>query len=256
MIGMRFLFILLITVFATISLVSASDKTRVEELLQVQYLPINYNAMANMEWKFNTLNVGNYSAIEDYIAITNCPLYSRYYTNDFLWQRIKEGVKRQLGYYAPQFTDRYEIISAIDLGRYDFQKAAFILPEDSQLRNVAYFTLGRINSLGTVCDRDIKEFPVIFSAVMNTPINLDNVPVTTEIAKSIIEKNNNSSNPNKRMAVMRLRLKILDILPDEKSSAALYTETKFRTEVDEIAIFENTRSNTPLWEINFKDLKR
>ena len=251
---MRLLFLFLFVFMGTN--VAYSDETREKELLQLRYAPITHASLSNLIWRFGAYEFTDYTAIDDYIAISNCPLYTKYYTNDFLWQRVRNGISRQLEYYSPQFPDRYEIISAIDLGRYNFQKSAFILPTDSQLRNVAYFTLSKTNSLGTVCNREVKKLPVMYSAVMSRSINLSQVPVGLEDAKSIINNSIESKNPNKRMAVLRVRLKILNQLKEDTNRNGLYSEIKYKTEIDEMAIFENTRSVNPIWQRNFKDLKR
>jgi hypothetical protein len=234
----------------------AQDDQRAIDLLKVQYTPVNFSSLSNLSFKLGDYDLSNDQLVDEYIAITNCSLYSKYYTDDFLWQRIRNGVRRQLNYYASQFTDRYETVSAIDLGRYDFQKAAFILPENSKLENVAYFRLAAIQQFNGMCSKDIDILPVAYTSILNTPINLKEVPMNADTARLVIKKSLVSENPDRRMAVIRIRMKLLGIEKPSKNGQSLFKETKFRTEIDDITIFASSRMDKILWQQSFKDFNR
>ena len=140
----------------------ANDLDRDEQILTLRYNPSTHQALSKLVWKYNYYNLDNDSALDEYLGIVNCPLYQDYYGNDFLWQRIREGARRELKAYSSKFDDRFEIIGAIELDKYDFRKSAFDLKPPYQLSNAGKIQMVSSDSIIYACGDDVRyeNFPI------------------------------------------------------------------------------------------------
>lgn len=233
------------------------DKEREEALLGLNYIAANYATLSQLTWKFGMHPLTNDSAIDDYMRIANCSLYQDYYTNDFLWQRIREGTRREIKYYAQNFPDRFELTAGIELGRYDFRKSAFIIPEDYQLSNAGNLQVPARDSHIGECRLGRKNilFPANIRLSIDNPFSLLEIPVPPDDAKPLIDRlaqYRYKDMKNERLAVMRIRVRMTDI--KEYSPNEIYPYIVFKGQLDEIAIFEDPALKKLIWKKSFKDL--
>lgn len=236
---------------------SAIDWERREELLGLHYIPANFKTFAQLSWRYNLHPTSYDEAIDRYIKIINCPLYQNYYGSDFLWQRIREGMRKEIQYFAPSFPDRFELTGGIELGRYDFRRSAFILPEKYKLSRAGFIRLPTEDAYETDCSftgyRTI--FPVAMQVAAENPFTFVEIPVSPDDAKPLLERlaqyryRNVTTN---RMAMLRIRLKITGIR--NYSNDTISPSLTFRGQLDEIAVFEDPQMTKIIWSKNFKDL--
>lgn len=253
-----FLYIFLIVACLTPSS-WANDAVRDRQILTLRYSPSSHVALSKMVWKYNYYNLNNDAVIDEFMGITNCPLYQDYFGNDFLWQRIREGVRRELKFYSSKFDDRFEIIGAIELGKYDFRKSAFDLLPPYQLSNAGMLRMAASENIARACGNAVPydNFPVYYSLLADNPFNLVSVPVSPEQAKPLIDrlsKYNYKGTQASRLVILRVRVKLSDII-NFKTNTTL-SEMIFKGQLDEIAVFEDPKMTKLIWKKTFKDLEK
>lgn len=236
---------------------SDQDRERKEELLGLHYIPANFKTFSQLSWRYNLHPTSNDEAIDRYIKIINCGLYETYYGNDFLWQRIREGMRREIQYFSPSFPDRFELTGGIEIGRYDFRRSAFILPDKYKLSRAGYIRLPTEDAYETECSfpgsRTI--FPVAMQVAAENPFTFEEIPISPDEAKPLLErlaKYRYRNVKTNRMAMLRIRLKITGIR--HYSNSTLSPSLTYRGQLDELAVFEDPEMTKPIWIKNFKDL--
>ena len=122
---MRFiLFLMFLFPFAAI----ANDK--LDDVLN--YSPATHQSLSFSLWSMNAYDVSNEEAIDAYLEISKCPVFLKYRDDDFIWQNIREGEKREIEYFADDYSNRFYIDALIALDRYDFKNSQFKLMEQFQ----------------------------------------------------------------------------------------------------------------------------
>jgi hypothetical protein len=237
------------------SMALADDK-RQQELLQLHYVPSNHDTLSHLVWRYKYYSVNNDQAIDEFIGVTNCDFYSDYYDNDFLWQRIREGFRRELSYYSGTFPERYEFVGAIELGKYDFRRSAFELNKKYKLSNAGLLNIATHDGHLKACgDRYISKFPYTYVLKAENPFTIDYIPVPPSEAKELVQRLESRRYKNKtgvRLVIMRMRAKISNLTQIKGHS--VYSQGVFKGELDEIAIFEDPKMENLIWKKNFKDL--
>ena len=254
----KFTFALIVSLFIGLPASIGQEFNRDQALLGMHYVPSNHDILSHLVWRYKYFPVDDDEAIDEFIAITNCQLYSDYYDNDFLWQRIREGYRRDLRYYAGTYPERYEFVSAIQLGKYDFRQSAFELDERSKLSNAGMLTIATNDSSIFSCQgkRYLDKYPYAYTMVAENPFSVDFIPVAPSEAKELVQrlesyryKNKN----NKRLVIMRIRAKLSSL--ERFEGNGVYSRGVFKGQLDEVAIFESPKMEKLIWKKTFKDLE-
>ena len=255
---MRFILLFLTAIFIPVAVHAETDTERTKELLGLQYIPASYQSLSQATWRYNMHDISNDAAIDEYIKISNCALYHDYFDHDFLWQRVREGMRREIRYYAGQFPDRFQMIGGIELGRYDFGTSSFLVPENYQLNKAGFLEIPARDAFEGACKpaRASTVFPPYIRLAADNPFSLLQIPVPPADARPLIErlgKYKYRDITSDRMAVMRIRVRMTGIR--EYTPTAIHPRIIFKGQSDDIAIFEDPEMTKLIWQKNFKDLK-
>ncbi len=246
---MRFIFILFL-VFS--SSVHAAD----EKLKNVlNYIPATYENIAFSLWSMNAYDVNNTEAIDAYLQISKCPLMKKYRDDDFMWQNIREGEKREIDYFAEQYPNRFYIDSLVALGRYDFQGSRFEL-----MQNFQFFDAGTIrfpfympNMRLCVKNKDYeKYFSQMMSFKSDTEYVLTHIPIAPNKANELLAEISQYYYPTMRNyeRVLPIRFEITI------TGYEFYDEENiiFTGDMDRIQVFSDPERKKPIWTKQFKIL--
>lgn len=252
----RLLLLVFIILSASYADVEAQE-TRQKELLGLHYIPASYQSLSQATWRFGLHNLSDYNAIDEYMKVVNCPLYQDYFDNDFLWQRIREGIKRDIRYYGLQFPDRFEMVGGIELGRYDFRESAFVVPDQYKLSRAGHLEIPTRDYQSNKCITNARSyyFPTAMRLSVDNPFNLSHIPVAPDDARDLIKrlsKYKYRSVESTRMAVMRIRVRITGI--KEYQADGVQPSITFRGQLDDVAVFEDPAMSKLIWQKTFKDL--
>ena len=139
-------------------------------------------------WKFNEYDSDNEKAIDSFLHTKNCKLFDKYYSNEFIWQNIREGFKR-VKYYSSEYPDRLEIVSYLQLGRYNFAQQAFDISELFQLDNQGAIVF-LLKIIEMDCDKPYftTYFPENIMFVPDNKFALTNIPISPDKADALIAR--------------------------------------------------------------------
>jgi hypothetical protein len=133
-------------------------------------------------------------AVNRYLMIHECPIYSNYVNDDFEWQKIHSATVEHLKREKNSFPKRFEFTRPLRLGRYEFEKEAFII-DDYQLNKGArnYEILQSVG--GNVCGRQgpLPGYPRDLHLMLNRPFQLNFLPMAPDKARDFVARTNHEN---------------------------------------------------------------
>lgn len=188
---------------------AAKDST---EILQ-PYVPPTYDSLARAFWSLNVYSTDEEPMIDNFLMITECDLYRKFYTNEFEWKKIREATRIYLDKYKSSFTRRFEYTQPIFLDRYDFKLKGFSLMEKNVFQTSTKIEVASNLATTVKCsDIDYNNVPGYPSAMMlsvRTPFKLSFIRVNEDLAQEFLkigdEKNLDLSGG--RPAYIRFRIR-------------------------------------------------
>lgn len=239
------------------SVPSQAQELRKENAV-LHYTPVSYKAMVALMWKYKVHDISDPNIMDDYLRIVNCPLYQKYGSDDFVWERIREGVRRDLSYFSSSIPDRFEIYAFMPIDKYDFKKNAFIIPEEFALDNagaiqIPFFDDSEFFNGCIGSDQQIKLFPRDIKFIADNKFSLLEIPVAPDKADEVlnnIQKYEYKNAKDQRILAVRFRIKINTIDAYEVTFSS--SQLRFKGELDEIAFFEDPERTKLVWKKQFK----
>lgn len=166
--------------------VDSIDLTKHED----DYVNPDYNNLSKLMWAMGALSLSDNQAIDNYLLINECELYTRFYHNDLEWEKIREAARQYISSHMSTFPTKFEVIVPIYLGRYDTEKNVFEIKDDSRMINMRRLDLG-LNYRNEVCSGisgEIKGYSRNIILTLGRPFSLTRIPVSREIAELYIEE--------------------------------------------------------------------
>jgi len=234
---------------------AAAQKTEQDIL---NYVPATYQNMAFSLWSMNAYDTADDAAIDAYLQISNCPLLEQYKEDDFVWENIRAGARRELDYFADDYPNRFYIDALIALGNYNFERSAFELLPDFQFTDAGTIRFPFYNLNTQICGSDEYEhyFSRLMSFQSNTDYALMELPIPPGKANEFLEDIGRYFYPRMkrydRIVPIRFEITVTDydIIKDREINII------FKGDMDRIQIFKDPQRTTPIWTKQFKVLDK
>ena len=222
-----------------------------ESSAQTKYIPATHSNLSQLLWKFNVYNVDDDQKLDNFMLTKNCKLYRDHHEDEFIWQNIRQGLKREIEYYSGDYLTSFEVSSYVRLGRYNFNKLAFDIENSFKLYNegAIIFPFEDYDDMGCILPYSTDDFPIYMKFLPDNRFALTHVPIAPNDANALLKRINkyvyNNSEGNRNLA-LRLRIKItsIDDLNKNKENTQYIV---FKGYMDEIAIFEDPEMTIPVW---------
>lgn len=248
----RFMKFLLIAIFGFVSSAVAMDVDR----LTLRYAPITHVSLSKLMWTYGVHDPKNNEILDHYLAVNNCDLYRQYRKNDFQWERIRAGMRREIDYYAKDYPNRFEIKAVVPLDRYDFERSAFIIDPKFALNNAGSIQIPVDVSENSCADRTaFSFFPWNVKFVADNKFSLKEVPVPSSQAQLILErikKYQYKDLEGKRAVPLKFEI-VIDDVKSLKNIAGI-GHVIFKGQLDTITFYEDPQMMKPIWKKSFKSL--
>lgn len=183
-----------------------------------EYASTKLPELARSYWRLNNLDTKNNQLIDQYLMITECVIYQKYFSNDFEWNKIRVATKDYIDTYRNRFPTRFEFTQPIYLDRYDFEKNGFPLKEASKIDLASRIQVAG-NQVGDYpcLNRNYREQDFPPAAVMTVPKPFSYMVVKTDQAKAdafveYVEKKRFDTGKG-RPAYMQYRIKVDKSMP-------------------------------------------
>ncbi len=201
------------------------------------YLPLTLPNLAKAYWAVGALDLDNDDAIDNYLLITACDVYAKYFSDDFEWAKIRQATRDYIPHHLAEMPTKFSAMLRIRLGKYDISKKQYEVVEESQQNSVQKIEIVS-NSETQVCNfsGEIAQYPKNIVVILNRPFSLSYVPVDPGIAELYnIEqrllnrkvKLNYNRNIYLRDAYLRIKIKLVrykETIYLGKSRAVIYAD--------------------------------
>lgn len=180
------------------------------------YIDPDFENLSHAYWAIGKFLETNNKAVDNFLLINECDLYSKYYYNEFEWAKLREAARLHIRRNLATFPTTFEVLVPIQLGQYDTSKEQFDILAESQMMATRRIDV-MVNSPGdNVCGitGEIEDYPRNILVTLSRPFALLNLPVKREIANDFIDNSFEDHNPNQvnklrtRTAYLRLKIRL------------------------------------------------
>jgi hypothetical protein len=205
-------------------------------------------------WLFDAHTLDNSEAVDNYLKITECKLYSRFHGNEFEWRKIREAARKYLGEYKAQFPRYYEYVQPLRLERYDFSLKGFPIANEQQFNSATRLQImgasDGVNKCGELVGK-IDGYPNSIVLTTKQPFNLTFIRVPEELAKEYLRmlEGKKVDTRHNRPAYVFFRVRLDQFLETGEESNIYFTN--YGGEIEKIEVFADRAMMYPLYEQSF-----
>ncbi len=183
------------------------------------YLSPTLKNLAQAYWAVGALDLDDDVAIDNYLLITECPIYQKYFDDDFEWVKIRKATRESIPKNLEKMPTHFAAILPINVGKYDIEKKEFEIEEESKQRNLVRIEIVT-NSSNEICNLsgEIDKYPLNIIVILNRPFTLSSIPVDPSLAEIYNSEQRkmrrkiqlaNNQNIYRRDAFLRLKFKLI-----------------------------------------------
>lgn len=176
-----------------------------------EYVKASHEAMVNTLIRFGAISIGDDLVIDDYAILNECKLFAKFKTDDFKWQRIREGIRQSIRQNVESYPTSYIYEAELQLDRYDFKEKNFVFKEKATIRNVNAFVI--YSTEGKECaNKPLSVLPRTYRAVLDQPIYFTGLPLAEKDGEALLNRMRDSGNRD-RIVYARFKIRITYISP-------------------------------------------
>jgi hypothetical protein len=229
------------------------------------YVITSYDNLAKLYWALGMLKPDDQRAIDNFLLITECDLYQRFYHNDFEWIKIREATLNKIKKETPQYPMKFEIIIPIEFGRYDVDKQEFEVTPKTKIIDMRKLDFSHNPIIRPVCGvpGEIYGYPHNIIVALNRAFTLERVPVDPEIAELYIDETRDMNSllpvnvqmPSyRRQAFLRLKVHITKYKETVYSISGDLRAVLFAS-IDGVEVYADSHKMKPMY-MSSSDSKR
>lgn len=133
--------------------------------------------------KLTGVDLSDDRLIDDFAVINHCSIYRQYFKDEFSWRQAREAFRRVIQRELESYPENIYVLGGMSLGRYDFERKAFMLPDENKFDRTGQF---RFSDRSFSCQgADIKQLPMAYTFRLTNPITLDRIELPEEKAFAI-----------------------------------------------------------------------
>jgi hypothetical protein len=155
------------------------------------YVQPSYINLARSLWALNAHSLTNDLAVDDFLMISECGLYKRFYNNEFEWKKIREATRDYLSKNKNTFPRHFEYIQPLMLDRYDFSLKGFRLMPGSVFVSSDRLEMAKNLKSEVACKGMsygyIDGYPSDMMIILKQPFKLDFVRVNEDLAQEYLK---------------------------------------------------------------------
>lgn len=165
-------------------------KVETADDLEKPYVESSLENLSKMYWALGGQDPNDVEAVDNFLKIHHCDLYTSAYRNDFQLQELRQATRESIAGKLSEFPTKIEVKLEIGLDRYDIQTERFRLATGSQFLSSKRFEFAGGNPYGAAICRSpvpLPKYPNNMILTINRPLTLTEISVPPEVAKKYIE---------------------------------------------------------------------
>lgn len=155
--------------------------------------------------KLSGADLDNDTLVDEFASTNYCSIINQFYYDEFKWKEVRQRIRQQIEKDIPTYPETLLLHGTISIGRYDFDKKAFLLNSKSIMRNTGVFTLGLGGEHNKPCVLNkLTAIPPQYILRLANPISMDMIEMPEDKAADILKRIRVLSDPNAQEAVREL----------------------------------------------------
>lgn len=165
-----------------------ADVTVMKDPYAETYVKGTPGNLSKLYWRLRVFDLGDDTAVDNYMLINECDLYQRYINDDFEWTKLRNAARGMLEKERDKFTNSFMFILPVKLGRYDTERGGFHLVENSHFDTVRRMEITGNSLARQICGRtgEIKDYPRNLMLILKQPFTYNFAKVDEHVAQAYI----------------------------------------------------------------------
>jgi len=161
-----------------------------EKVIDDGYVVPTFKNLSKLYWVLAMFDLGDNQAIDGYLMINQCDMYTKYFNSDFELEGLREATRQSIQKGLTKFPMKFEIMIPVGLDRYNIGTEKFALDPRSQFLSARRLEIAVNSDFGVICNNevDVPKYPRNFILSLSRPLTVTDVPVDPEIAQVFIEQ--------------------------------------------------------------------
>lgn len=178
-----------------------NDTTGKKEVYRVPDLSL----MTKTFVKLSGADLENDLLVDEFASTNYCGIIKQFYYDEFKWKEVRQRIRRQIEKDIPTYPETVLLHGTLSIGRYDFDKKAFLINPKSVMRNTGVFNLGFGGERSKPCVLNkLTILPPQYILRLANPVNLDIIEMPEDKAADILKRVRLLSDPSSQDAVREL----------------------------------------------------
>lgn len=149
--------------------------------------------------KLTGVDLNDDRMIDDFAIVNYCQIYRRYFKDEFSWRQAREAFRRMIQRELESYPENIYLLGTLILGRYDFERKAFILDELNRFDRTGAF---RFQDRSFSCSgAPVTQIPLIYNIRLTNPITLDRVDIPEDKAFNITRIMEQEDNKDRKIYI-------------------------------------------------------
>lgn len=242
-----------------------------DEKEETVYHPATFSNFSKTYWRFSKFDLEDDYAVDEFMRINECDIYTEFYHNEFEWNGIRDATRNFLSENEKKFPAHYQFMKEISLDGYDFEKQGFMLLAQHGLRGVKRFEIPSDKLNEDVCGRTnrIDGYPRVAELELSRPLTFDFLPLDQDTASELIDdkmqgfedleqyRRNQSVYEENRIVYLNAKVKVFALKPGEDArSQHGYSSARLLGILEGIEVFADREKQNLLYSKDFRRKKR
>lgn len=166
-----------------------TDKERKKKSPE-DYIYLDMENLIHIYWALGKLSVHNSRTIDEYLQLTECDIFRRFFNNDIEWYKIREAAKGKLSKIQKDFPKGVRFVVPIRVGRYNLDKEHFQISSDTAFVDTRQLpVLALTNDGGKICGKSIRRlqnYPSRLVLGLDIPLDMQYIHMSPDQAEKLI----------------------------------------------------------------------
>ncbi|MGH1403151.1 MAG: DUF4852 domain-containing protein [Alphaproteobacteria bacterium] len=147
-------------------------------------------ALSHTYWAINLYDLEDDRAVDGFIQMNECEIYTAFSTDEFEWQEIRNASREFIRLNKNDFPTRFEFVIPLKLKNYDEKRHAFQLQEDYKMASLRRFEVLASDARKKICDiRNNRDYyPRAMVLEFSRPFSLTHIPMPQAVANDYIKR--------------------------------------------------------------------
>ena len=146
----------------------------------VVFVPTKLTYLTQSFVKLTGVDLTDNVLIDDFASVNFCSVLGQYFQDEFSWRQAREAIRASIIRNLEDYPEYFYIVGSLPLGRYDFDKKAFVLDEKNQFRRTGQFRIDR--NIPKCGNYSASHLPMAYSIRLNNPITLSEIEIPEDKA--------------------------------------------------------------------------